>query len=285
VLLIQIDRREDCEHKQLAIQIIRDCFDEFSKKQYPKIIKKLNISKKLLTETLDFITQLNPKPIFHIVTPDLKTQEIIPDFIITVQGNQLDLQLNNPYIPKLKISDDFRSNFMRNQHNISKEQREEAERFIKENIDEASQFIQALNLRELILYNTMKAIMEKQRSYFLTGDIKNLKPMILKDIAEEVNVDISTISRVSNSKYVQTPYGIIPLKQLFSESIGDGKTSSLEIKELIRELIANEDPQRPYQDDEIQKILTEQGYSIARRTVSKYRKQMNIPVSRLRIKL
>jgi RNA polymerase sigma-54 factor len=109
--------------------------------------------------------------------------------------------------------------------------------------------------------------------------------MILKDIAEEVNVDISTISRVSNSKYVQTPYGIIPLKQLFSESIGDGKTSSLEIKELIRELIANEDPQRPYQDDEIQKILTEQGYSIARRTVSKYRKQMNIPVSRLRIKL
>lgn len=285
VLLIQIDRRKDCEHKQLAIQIIRDCFDEFSKKQYPKIIKKLNISKKLLTETLDFITQLNPKPIFHIVTPDLKTQEIIPDFIITVQGNQLDLQLNNPYIPKLKISDNFRSNFMRNQHNISKEQREEAERFIKENIDEASQFIQALNLRELILYNTMKAIMEKQRSYFLTGDIKNLKPMILKDIAEEVNVDISTISRVSNSKYVQTPYGIIPLKQLFSESIGDGKTSSLEIKELIRELIANEDPQRPYQDDEIQKILTEQGYSIARRTVSKYRKQMNIPVSRLRIKL
>jgi len=285
VLLIQIGRREDCKHKQLATQIIRDCFDEFSKKQYPKIIKKLNISKKLLTETLDFITQLNPKPIFHIVTPDLKTQEIIPDFIITVQGNQLDLQLNNPYIPKLKISDDFRSNFMRYQHNITKEQREEAERFIKENIDEASQFIQALNLRELILYNTMKTIMEKQRSYFLTGDVKKLKPMILKDIADEVNVDISTISRVSNSKYVQTPYGIIPLKQLFSESIGDGKTSSVEIKELIRELIANENPQQPYQDEEIQKILADQGYSIARRTVSKYRKQMNIPVSRLRVKL
>ena len=285
VLLIQIDRREDCKHKQVATQIIRDYFDEFSKKQYSKIITKLNISKKLLTETLEFITQLNPKPIFHIVTPDLKTQEIIPDFIITVQGNQLDLQLNNPYIPKLKISDDFRSNYMRYQSNISKEQREEAERFIKENIDGASQFIQALNLRELILYNTMKAIMEKQRSYFLTGDVKNLKPMILKDIAEEVNVDISTISRVSNSKYVQTPYGIIPLKQLFSESIGDGKTSSLEIKELIRELIANEDPQHPYQDEEIRKILTDQGYSIARRTVSKYRKQMNIPVSRLRVKL
>ena len=131
----------------------------------------------------------------------------------------------------------------------------------------------------------MKTIMEKQRSYFLTGDVKKLKPMILKDIADEVNVDISTISRVSNSKYVQTPYGIIPLKQLFSESIGDGKTSSVEIKELIRELIANENPQQPYQDEEIQKILADQGYSIARRTVSKYRKQMNIPVSRLRVKL
>jgi RNA polymerase sigma-54 factor len=160
----------------------------------------------------------------------------------------------------------------------------EAEKFLKENIDNANQFINALNLRELVLYNTMYAIMDKQREYFLTGDKKKIKPMILKDIAEIVNLDISTISRVSNSKFVQTPFGTISLKNLFSESIGDENTSSREVKQILKEIIESEDMNKPLQDEEIKEILNQKGYNIARRTISKYRKQLHIPVARLRAK-
>jgi len=282
-LLIQLSRKENQNKYNTPYIIIRDFFDEFSKKQYDKISKKLKISKEELSKALEIITHLNPKPIFQMITPESTAQEITPDFIISNDENRLQLQLNNPYLPSLKISKDFKNTFSKFNKTLSDKQREEAERFIKEHIDNANQLINALSLRELVLYNTMYSIMEMQKEYFLSGDEKDIKPMILKDIAEKVNLDISTISRVSNSKYVQTFFGIISLKQLFSESVGDDSTSSKEVKQIIKEIIENEDNLKPYQDEEIMEILNEKGYSIARRTVSKYRKQLNIPVARLRV--
>lgn len=282
-LIIQLRRKENQNKNNISLLIISEFFDEFSKKQYDKIIKKLKISKEELSNALEIITHLNPKPIFQMITPDSSSQEITPDFIITNEENRLHLQLNNPYLPNLKISKDFKNTFSKFNKTLSDKQREEAEKFIKEHIDNANQLINALSLRELVLYNTMFSIMEMQRDYFLSGDEKDIKPMILKDIAEKVNLDISTISRVSNSKYVQTFFGIISLKQLFSESVGDDTTSSKEVKQIIKEIIEKEDNLKPLQDEEIMEILIEKGYSIARRTVSKYRKQLNIPVARLRV--
>lgn len=282
-LLIQLNRKDNHKKYNISKIIISDFFDEFSKKQYEKIIKKLKISKEELSSALEIITHLNPKPIFQMITPESSSQEITPDFIITNDDDKLHLQLNNPYLPNIKISKDFKNTFSKYNKTLSDKQREEAEKFIKENIDNATQLINALSLRELVLYNTMFSIMEMQKDYFLSGDEKDIKPMILKDIAEKVNLDISTISRVSNSKYVQTYFGIISLKQLFSESVGDDNTSSKEVKQIIKEIIEKEDTQHPLQDEEIMEILIEKGYSIARRTVSKYRKQLNIPVARLRV--
>lgn len=284
-LLIQLHRKNDIKKYHISIRIIHEFFDEFSKKQYEKIIKKLKISKEELSNALEIITHLNPKPIFQMITPDSNAQEITPDFIIFNEEDTLQLQLNNPYLPKLKISKDFKNTFSKFNKKLSDKQREEAEKFIKENIDNANQLINALSLRELVLYNTMFSIMDMQRAYFLSGDEKDIKPMILKDIAEKVNLDISTISRVSNSKYVQTFFGIISLKHLFSESVGDDTTSSKEVKQMVKEIIENEDNLQPLQDEDIKELLSEKGYSIARRTVSKYRKQLNIPVARLRVRV
>lgn len=282
-LLIQLDKKEDSEVIKKAKSIIKEYFDEFSKKQYDKISKKLKINKQELTEILKIITHLNPKPIFQLLSQDSNLQDITPDFIITNENNKLNLQLFNPFLPKIQISKEFQNTFSRYNKKLSIQQKEEAEKFIKENIEHANQFINSLNLREMVLYNTMYSIMEMQKKYFLSGDEKEIKPMVLKDIAEKVNLDISTISRVSNSKYVQTPFGTISLKHLFSESIGDENTSSKEVKQIIKEIIEREDEKNPLQDEEIREILSQKGYTIARRTVSKYRKQLNIPVARLRI--
>lgn len=282
-LLIQLDKKEECDEIFKAKEIILKYFDEFSKKQYDKISKKLKINKLELTDILNIITHLNPKPIFQLVTQDSNLQDITPDFIITNENGKLILQLNNPFLPKIQISKEFQNTFSKYNKKMSIQQKEEAEKFIKENIDQANQFINSLNLREMVLYNTMYSIMEMQKKYFLTGDEKEIKPMVLKDIAEKVNLDISTISRVSNSKYVQTPFGTISLKHLFSESVGDENTSSKEVKQMIKEIIEREDEKKPLQDEEIREILSQKGYTIARRTVSKYRKQLNIPVARLRI--
>lgn len=284
-LLIQLNKKEDSFDKKIAIQVISQYFEEFSKKQYDKISKKLKISKEELSNVLQVITHLNPKPIFQLVSPENRAQEITPDFIITNEDDELQLQLFNPYLPKLQISKEFKNTFSKYNKRLNAQQREEAEKFIKENIENAHQFINSLSLRELVLYNTMYSIMDMQRSYFMSGDEKEIKPMILKDIAERVNLDISTISRVSNSKYVQTPFGIISLKQLFSESVGEDGKSSKEIKQIVREIIEKENHLKPLQDEEIKEILKEKGYIIARRTISKYRKQLNIPVARLRIKV
>lgn len=282
-LLIQLDKKEECREIFKAKEIINNYFDEFSKKQFDKISKKLKINKQELTNILSIITHLNPKPIFQLVSQDSNLQDITPDFIITNENGKLNLQLNNPFLPKIQISKEFQNTFSKYNKKLSIQQKEEAEKFIKENIEHANQFINSLNLREMVLYNTMYSIMEMQKKYFLTGDEKEIKPMILKDIAEKVNLDISTISRVSNSKYVQTPFGTVSLKHLFSESIGDENTSSKEVKQIIKEIIEREDEKKPLQDEEIREILSQKGYIIARRTVSKYRKQLNIPVARLRI--
>jgi RNA polymerase sigma-54 factor len=283
-LLIQLSKKEESKEIEIAYKILKYYFDEFSKKQFDKISKKLKIKKEYLNEILQIITKLNPKPIIQFSNHDNNNQSITPDFIITTENDKLILQLNNPFVPKIKISKDFQNTFAKLNKNLSIKQKNEAEKFLKENIDNANQFINSLNLRELVLFNTMYAIMDKQRAYFLSGDKKKIKPMILKDIAEIVNLDISTISRVSNSKYVQTSFGTISLKNLFSESIGDENTSSREVKQMLKEIIESEDMNKPLQDEEIKEILNQKGYNIARRTISKYRKQINIPVARLRVK-
>ncbi len=283
-LLIQLSKKEENSETVIACKILTEYFEEFSKRQFDKISKKLKIKKEYLNEILQIITRLNPKPIIQFNNQENNNQSITPDFIIFSENDKLNLQLNNPYVPKIKVSSDFQNTFAKLNKNLSIKQKNEAEKFLKENIDNANQFINALNLRELVLYNTMYAIMDKQREYFLTGDKKKIKPMILKDIAEIVNLDISTISRVSNSKFVQTPFGTISLKNLFSESIGDENTSSREVKQMLKEIIESEDMNKPLQDEEIKEILNQKGYNIARRTISKYRKQLNIPVARLRVK-
>jgi RNA polymerase sigma-54 factor len=283
-LLIQLSKKEESDEINIAYKILKDYFDEFSKKQFDKISKKLKIEKEYLNKILHIITKLNPKPIIQFSNQENNNQSITPDFIITTENDKLILQLNNPFVPKIKISKDFQNTFAKLNKNLSIKQKSEAEKFLKENIDNANQFINSLNLRELVLYNTMYAIMDKQRAYFLSGDKKKIKPMILKDIAEIVNLDISTISRVSNSKYVQTSFGTISLKNLFSESIGDENTSSREVKQILKEIIEMENMNKPLQDEEIKEILNQKGYNIARRTISKYRKQLNIPVARLRVK-
>lgn len=282
-LLIQLEKMEETYDVVCAKRIIREHFNEFTKKQYDRISKKMRLDKPELTRILNIITHLNPKPIFQNILQDNNYQDITPDFIITNENGILTLQLNNPYLPKIQISKEFQNTFSKYNKKLSIQQQEEAEKFIKENVDNANQFINALNLRELVLYNTMYCIMDIQQRYFLSGDEKDIKPMVLKDVAEKVNLDISTISRVSNSKYVQTSFGTISLKNLFSESIGDESTSSKEVKHMIKEIIANEDEKKPFQDEEIREILHQKGYQIARRTVSKYRKQLHIPVARLRV--
>ena len=238
-----------------------------------------------LRAALDIIQKLDPRPVSQ-ETPLQKNADIItPDFTITSSDGKLTLTLNNQYVPKVRINKEFSNEY----RFLSKEEydrrRGEAEKFIKKYVDDGQQFIRTLSLREMLLYNTLYAIMQHQHEYFLTGDNRKLKPMILKTIAQEVGADISTISRVSNSKYVQTDFGIIPLKHLFSEAVNDDDVSSKEIKQILGDLVEAEDKKKPLSDDKLCAMLKEKGYDIARRTVAKYRDQLGIPVARLRKEL
>ena len=281
-LSLQLNLKNETPTVKLAQKILNEYFDLFSKKQYDKLQSALHITNEILKKSINEILKLQPYPVFSSGTMDSKAAHITPDFIITIEDGKLLLSLNNYHIPKLKVNQEFKNQFELHQPHLSKEKKWEAEQFIKENVAQAKSFIGTLNLRELVLFDTMYAIMDKQRAYFLSGDDKDLKPMILKDIATRVHLDISTISRVSNSKYVQTPFGTIPLKHLFSESIGSEDVSSKEVKSIITELIANENKSKPITDDALCNILKQKGYEIARRTVAKYREQMGIPVARLR---
>lgn len=289
-LLLQLERKIDHSPEvNLAIEIIEDCFPDFTKKHYDKIIKKLNIEdEEELKAAINLITKLNPKP--GGSSGDLvKAQYLIPDFLLTNNNGKLELTLNSRNAPELKISRSY-SEMMDTYDKSNKKDKKlrETASFVKQKLDAAKWFIDAIKQRQHTLLNTMRSIVNFQYDFFLTGDESKLRPMILKDIANEINMDISTVSRVANSKSVQTEFGIFPLKYFFSEGIatesGDD-VSSREVKHYLKGVIDKEDKKKPLSDDKLEKLLKLKGYNIARRTVAKYREQLNIPVARLRKEL
>lgn len=285
-LLIQLHRISDPDEATLlATRVIDNTFDALTRKHYDKICQSLGVSSEALKQALNVITKLDPRPADSASEMEKKSEYINPDFIISSDGSELTLTLNNQYVPKVRINKEFSNEYRFMTKEANEKKREAAEKFMREYVDKANQFIGTLSTREMILYNTMYAIMRRQERYFLTGDDAELKPMILKNIAEEVNLDVSTVSRVSNSKYVQTDFGTIPLKHLFSEAVNDEDVSSKEIKSILSEVIAEEDKQSPLSDEKLCAILKEKSYDIARRTVAKYREQLGIPVARLRKEL
>lgn len=282
-LLLQIRRLpHDDEDVKLAEIILDKCFEQFAKKHYDKIQQMLSISEEQLKRALAVIRKLDPRPADSGSPLEKNADVIRPDFTITANNGKLSLTLNNQYVSKVRINKEFSNAYRFLTKEASEKKRAEAERFMREYVERGEQFIGILTTREMILYNTMYAIMQHQKAYFLSGDDADLKPMILKTIAQEVNLDVSTVSRVSNSKYVQTDFGIIPLKHLFSEAVNDEDVSSKEIKRILTDLIEAEDKKSPLADEKLCDLLKERGYNIARRTVAKYREQLDIPVARLR---
>lgn len=288
-LLLQIKRKEDSPVKQAEYDIISKCCDEFTKKNKEKIMQKLGLSEQQYTEAVTELTKLNPRPGSSLgETIGKNLQQIIPDFIVdTDDDGTITLSLNSRNVPELRLSREFTEmldEHTRNKANQSKESKD-AMLFLKQKVDAAQGFINAIKQRQQTLTTTMQAIIDLQRPFFEEGDESLLRPMILKDVAERTGLDISTISRVSNSKYVQTNYGIYPLKFFFSDgyTTESGEELSVrEIKRILKECINSEDKNKPYTDDELADILKDKGYPIARRTVAKYRQQLNIPVARLR---
>ncbi|MFL2666353.1 MAG: RNA polymerase factor sigma-54 [Flavobacteriaceae bacterium] len=288
-LTIQLKRKNSSANINTAIKIIEDNFDMFTKKHYKKIILKLGISENELKNAIKEIEKLNPKPGSAFSESTKINSTIIPDFTIEIIDNKLNLTLNSRNAPDLYVSNEYKNMLSGYQESkkVSKSQKE-AVVFIKQKLDAAKWFIDAINQRNQTLLLTMKAIMDFQKNYFLSGDESNLKPMILKDIAEKIGMDISTVSRVANSKYVDSPYGIKLIKSFFSEGIKNdqGKeVSTIEIKKELREIIEKEDKAKPLTDDQLTKIINQKGYPIARRTVAKYREMTGFPVARLRKKL
>jgi RNA polymerase sigma-54 factor len=289
-LLIQINRRQDGDITRFtAKKILEDFFEEFTKKHFDKIAKKLEIEDDDLKEAIDEILRLNPKPGGSMRESARNFQQIIPDFMITEFEGRLELSINGRNAPELKVSREYEQ-MLRSYSEGAKTSRsdKEALMFVKQKLDGAKWFIDAIRQRQQTLLLTMEAIMNYQHEYFLTGDETKLKPMILKDIAEMVELDISTVSRVANSKYVQTAYGIFSLKYFFSESLSTDsgeEVSTREVKKILSEAIEGEKKRRPLTDEKLAELLKEKGYNIARRTVAKYREQLNIPVARLRKEL
>jgi RNA polymerase sigma-54 factor len=290
-LLLQLEReQEKDEISERAELVLRRYFREFTKKHYDKILKKAEISSEELKEAIDKILTLNPKPGNALSDSSRANHYVIPDFIITNEDGELQLTLNSRNAPEIRLNRtyvDMLEAYHANKKNQSQQQKD-AMMFIKQKMDSAKWFIDAIKQRQHTLYVTMEAIMNYQYNYFLEGDETRLRPMILKDIAEIVNLDISTISRVANSKYVQTPFGTFLLKSFFSESMQkeSGETvSTREIKKILQDTIEAENKSKPLTDDHLAKMLKEKGYNIARRTVAKYREQLNISVARLRKEL
>jgi len=289
-LLVQIERKDDQnESVQLAHRILNDFFDEFTKKHYDKIIKKLDLKDQdLLKEAIHHITKLNPKP-GSGSGGMVRTQYLIPDFLLTNTNGKMDLTLNSRNAPELRISRSYSDMLDAYDKSNKKDKKlKETVTFVKQKLDSAKWFIDAIKQRQHTLLNTMKAIVDYQFDFFQEGDESKLRPMILKDIAEKINMDISTVSRVANSKSIQTEFGLYPLKYFFSEGISTDSgedVSSREVKNVLRSLIDEEQKKKPLSDDKLEKLLKAKGYNIARRTVAKYREQLNIPVARLRKEL
>ncbi len=287
-LLLQLERLPHAVDVRTAQEIIAKHFEAFTKKHYDRILERLEIDEEALKEAIDVITHLNPKPGNTARDTSKPVQEIIPDFQVSTIDGHLDLQINGRNAPELRISRQYREMIQEYQRNKKDKDAKDALVFIKQKLDAAKWFIDAIKQRQNTLLVTMEAIMEHQRGFFLTGDETKLKPMILKDIAEKVGLDISTISRVANSKYVQTNYGTFPLKYFFSESLttdSGEEVSTREVKKILQDAIEAEEKRKPLTDDELTALLKGKGYNIARRTVAKYREQLNIPVARLRKEL
>jgi len=289
-LLLQINRKIDGDITRFtAKKILEDHFEEFTKKHYSQIQRKLEIEDIDLKEAIDEIIRLNPKPGGSMKEASKNLQQITPDFMITEFEGKLELTMNGRNAPELRVSKGY-ENMLRNYSEGAKTTKsdKEALTFVKQKLEGAKWFIDAIKQRQNTLLFTMNAIMEYQRAYFLSGDETQLKPMILKDIAERVGLDISTISRVANSKYVQTGYGVFALKYFFSESLSTDsgeEVSTREVKKILSDAIEGEHKKRPLTDEKLALLLKEKGYNIARRTVAKYREQLNIPVARLRKEL
>ena len=285
-LLIQLNKKTNSKESIFnSIKIIKSEFELFSKKKFTKLSEKLNLSDSELKAAINEISKLNPKP-GGSITSEFSNNTIIPDFILKIQDGELIVELNKRNSPELKLSNSYKDILegYKNDPNKSKSQNQ-AIQFLKQKLDSAKWFIEAVEQRYQTLFQTVNAIVTFQNDYFLSGEESDLKPMILKDIAEKINMDISTISRVANSKYIDTPYGVKLLKSFFSEGIkkDDGEdVSTIEIKKFLKDLIINENKKKPLTDQIISILLKEKGYNIARRTVAKYREQLDIPVARLR---
>jgi RNA polymerase sigma-54 factor len=289
-LILQLERKSGGNlARHTALTILEDYFDEFTKKHYARIAQKLELTEDDLKDAIDQIIKLNPKPGNSMREAHKDMSVITPDFVIYENEGKLELTLNSRNAPDLKVSKGY-ENMMRGYAEGANQSKSDKEAllFIKQKLDSAKWFIDAIKQRQNTLYITMSAIMDYQRQYFLTGDETKLRPMILKDIADLVGMDISTISRVANSKYVQTNFGVYALKYFFSESLSTDsgeEVSSREVKKILSEAIEGEHKKKPLTDDRLAELLKENGYNIARRTVAKYREQLNIPVARLRKEL
>jgi len=286
-LLLQLRRKQDGDIVRFtALKILEDFFEEFTKKHYERIAKKLEIEENDLKDALDEILKLNPKPGGASRESAKNYQQIIPDFMLFESDGRIELSLNGRNAPELKVSKDYETMLRKYAEGAKTSKADkDALTFVRQKLDSAKWFIDAIKQRQQTLLLTMNAIMNYQKPYFLSGDETKLRPMILKDIADIVGLDISTVSRVANSKYVQTNFGIYPLKYFFSESLSTDsgeEVSTREVKKILSDAIENEDKKNPLTDEKLMDLLNEKGYNIARRTVAKYREQLNLPVARMR---
>jgi RNA polymerase sigma-54 factor len=288
-LLLQLKHKTPSDSINLAIQVIEQQFDAFSKKHYDKLLQKFDVSQQQLRKAIDEIEKLNPKPGGSFDGNQKMVEHIVPDFTIRIVDGELELLLNGRNAPELHVSKDYQEMLQSYKDTSEKSSsQKDAVQFIKQKLDSAKWFIDAIKQRQETLYVTMNAIMFYQQEYFLDGEETKLRPMILKDIADMVGLDISTVSRVANSKYVDTPYGTKLIKEFFSESMTNDQgeeVSTIEIKNILQQVISEEDKKKPLPDDQLAEILKERGYPIARRTIAKYREQLDIPVARLRKKI
>ncbi|QBN19546.1 RNA polymerase factor sigma-54 [Flavobacterium nackdongense] len=288
-LLLQLKHKTPTEYIALASDIIENQFEAFTKKHYEKLLQKYAVSNEQLKTAIHEIEKLNPKPGGSFTGSNKITEHVVPDFAIRIVDDELVLTLNGRNAPSLHVSKDYQEMMQTYKSSRDKSNaQKDAVQFIKQKLDSAKWFIDAIKQRQETLYVTMNAIMHYQNEYFLEGDETKLKPMILKDIADKVGLDISTISRVANSKYVETPYGTKLIKEFFSEAMKNDQgedVSTLEIKKILQNTIEEEDKHKPLPDDQLAEILKEKGYPIARRTIAKYREQLDIPVARMRKKI
>jgi len=288
-LHLQLKRKNQTASVELACEIIDKAFEQFTKKHYKKLMQKFDISEGQLKDAVEQIEHLNPKPGGAYSGNTRIIEQVVPDFSIRIIDGELDLTLNGRNAPELHVSGEY-SNMLKGykeSRDKSKSQKD-AVLFIKQKLDAAKWFIDAIKQRQQTLFVTMSAIMHYQKEYFLTGDERKLKPMILKDIADEIDMDVSTVSRVANSKYVDTPYGTKLIKEFFSESMKNDQgedVSTREIKKILETVIEEENKKKPLTDEKLASLLKDKGYPIARRTVAKYREQLDIPVARLRKKI